>query len=242
MLNIILLPVLMYIIISIFVNLMIFYVNDEFKDLNKFNLFYFIIVYVFSSFTLGIYIRKASKFEKNNKELLANTNLFIGGSTKSRESINNVLYSKTININYFMSKYTKNEMLKLIYNEIFINKIPLKDFIIIKSTHIYKEIYYKMISDIYEKPTLKYRIGIWFELNGKTRHTYYDSGKMFSQYHNSYNSIKEIFLDFKVDNIFELQDKIEKEFKELNKNGKYKYNIIDYIYIEMYSKQEIIWT
>ena len=113
-------------------------------------------------------------------------------------------------------------------------------FNIIKSTHIYKEIYYKMISDIYEKPTLKYRIGIWFKLNGKIRHTYYDSGKMFSQYHNSYNSIKEIFLDFKVDNIFELQDKIEKEFKELNKKGKYKYNIIYYIYIEMYSKQEIM--
>ena len=40
MLNTILLFVLTYIIITIFVNLMIFYVNDEFKDLNKFNLFY----------------------------------------------------------------------------------------------------------------------------------------------------------------------------------------------------------
>ena len=68
MLNTILLFVLTYIIITIFVNLMIFYVNDEFKDLNKFNLFYFIIVYIFSSFTLGIYIHKASKFEKNNNE------------------------------------------------------------------------------------------------------------------------------------------------------------------------------
>ena len=78
--------------------------NDEFKDLNKFNLFYFIIVYIFSSFTLGIYIRKASKFEKNNKEFLANTNLFIGGSTEYREGVNNVLYSKTTHINYFISK------------------------------------------------------------------------------------------------------------------------------------------
>ena len=64
MLNTILLSVLIYIIITILVNLMVFYVNDEFKDLNKFNLFYFIIVYIFSSFTLGIYIHKASKFEK----------------------------------------------------------------------------------------------------------------------------------------------------------------------------------
>lgn len=51
MLNTILLSVLIYIIITILVNLMVFYVNDEFKDLNKFNLFYFIIVYIFSSFT-----------------------------------------------------------------------------------------------------------------------------------------------------------------------------------------------
>lgn len=239
MLNAILLFVLIYIIISIFVNLMIFYVNDEFKDLNKFNLFYFIIVYIFSSFTLGIYIRKASKFEKNNKEFLANTNLFIGGSTEYREGVNNVLYSKTTHINYFISKHTKNEMLKLIYNEIFINKISFKDFII-KSAHIYKEIYYKMILDVYGKPTLKYRIGIWFKLNGKTIHSYYNLEKMFSQYHSSYYSIKEIFLDFKVDNIFELQEKIEKEFKELNKNEKY--IVIDEIYIEMYSKNKILWT
>ena len=68
MLNTILLSVLIYIIITILVNLMVFYVNDEFKDLNKFNLFYFIIVYIFSSFTLGIYIHKASKLEKNNKD------------------------------------------------------------------------------------------------------------------------------------------------------------------------------
>ena len=241
MLNTILLFVLTYIIITIFVNLMIFYVNDEFKDLNKFNLFYFIIVYIFSSFTLGIYIHKASKFEKNNKELLANTNLFIGGSTEYREGINNVLYSKTTNINYFINRYTKNELLKLIYNEIFINKIPFKDFII-KSAYIYKEIYYKLILDIYEKPTFKYRIGIGFKLNGKTIHIYYHSEKMLSHYHNSYNSIKEIFLDFKVNNIFELQDKIEKEFKEQNKSGKYKYAIIEEVYIEMYSKKEIIWT
>ncbi len=70
MLNTILLSVLIYIIITILVNLMVFYVNDEFKDLNKFNLFYFIIVYIFSSFTLGLYIHKASKFEKNNKDLI----------------------------------------------------------------------------------------------------------------------------------------------------------------------------
>jgi hypothetical protein len=43
MLNTILLSVLIYIIITILVNLMVFYVNDEFKDLNKFNLFYFIM-------------------------------------------------------------------------------------------------------------------------------------------------------------------------------------------------------
>ena len=241
MLNVILLSVLMYIIITIFVNLMIFYVNDEFKDLNKFNLFYFIIVYIFSSFTLGIYIHKASKFEKNNKELLAMTNLFIGGNTEYRKGINNILYSKNTSIDYFINKYTKNELLKLIYNEIFINKISFKDFII-KSTYIYKEIYYKMILDVYKKPTFKYRIGIWFKLNGKTIHNYYHSEKILSQYHNSYNSIKEIFLDFKVDNIFELQDKIEKEYKEQNKSEKYKYAIIDEVYIEMYSKNEILWT
>lgn len=70
MLNTILLSVLIYIIITILVNLMVFYVNDEFKDLNKFNLFYFIIVYIFSSFTLGIYIHKASKFENASKNIL----------------------------------------------------------------------------------------------------------------------------------------------------------------------------
>ena len=70
MLNTILLSVLIYIIITILVNLMVFYVNDEFKDLNKFNLFYFIIVYIFSSFTLGIYIHKASKFEDSPRTLV----------------------------------------------------------------------------------------------------------------------------------------------------------------------------
>ena len=63
---------------------------------------------------------------------------------------------------------------------------------------------------------------------------------MLSHYHNSYNSIKEIFLDFKVNNIFELQDKIEKEFKEQNKSGKYKYAIIEEVYIESVFETEIV--